>query len=216
MKYAGGDLGFTSNSSAFVVSERDGDVVRVLDLLEMKPTKGAPLKPSEVYERAAEFLGLFEIRSVLLDNHYIESAREGLGKLGVRVVTVPAGADGKVNVHLAVKRLLAEGNLRLPDHPRLIAQLKAIRSRPLPGGALKITAPTKGRAHGDVASAAILAVYAAMKTKSVGRSRAGTVVREMAAAMSNSGERQLVVGRDGRARYEKVRSGPSRPTGGGY
>ena len=50
----------------------------------------------------------------------------------------------------------------MPHHPRLEAQLRAVVSRPMPGGGYRITSPRRpDGSHGDLVSAVVLATWAA-------------------------------------------------------
>lgn len=157
---AGADFAFRSDSSALVVAQRLGDVVHVSDPIELRPETDKPLRPSEVVKRFAAELKPYGAESVLCDSHYIEAVRENLEPYGIAAVTCPEGQEGKQVTYLATRRALLEGRVRLPDNPRLIAQLKAVTSRPTPGGGLTITSPRmSGGGHGDLASALVLAVW---------------------------------------------------------
>ena len=57
--------------------------------------------------------------------------------------------------------------MKIPKHPRALTQLKAVRSKPLPGGGIAITSPVRAGAHGDVASAIVGALWASSEGASV-------------------------------------------------
>jgi hypothetical protein len=56
---------------------------------------------------------------------------------------------------------MVEGRVEIPNDPRLIAQFKSVIKKPMPGGKMQIRIPVKGRAHGDLAIAACLAIVQA-------------------------------------------------------
>lgn len=161
--HAGADTGFSSDSSAIaVVQALGGDRFRLVALEELRPTKETPLSPSRVVARFAEVARTYGCVAITADPHYRESVREHLEARSLDLRMVPGGQDGKAKTHLELRRLLHEERLELPKHYRLLAQLKAIVSRPLPGGGLSITSPRKaGGGHGDLVSALVCATWAA-------------------------------------------------------
>ena len=63
-----------------------------------------------------------------------------------------------------VRALLHESKVRIPaGNRRLLQQLRQVVSKPTPGGQLTITSPRRGGAHGDLASAFVLAAWDAQK-----------------------------------------------------
>jgi len=100
---------------------------------------------------------------ITMDPHYRQSAIEHLTPLGLAFADAPTGAQGKYDSYLFLRGLLRAGKLRLPDSPRLLAQLRAVTSTPLPGGGTRISSPRRagGGGHGDIVSAVVLAVWAA-------------------------------------------------------
>jgi hypothetical protein len=59
-----------------------------------------------------------------------------------------------------VRQLLREGRVRIPDHPRLVQQIREVQGRPLPGGGVSVTHPRwRTGGHGDLCEAWALAVY---------------------------------------------------------
>lgn len=171
-----GDLGFVSDSSALVgVAEVDG-ILTVVSLSELRPTKGNPLRPKAVIDDFAATMSRYGARSFMADAHYRESAREHLAMHGVRFLDAPGGRDGKAEAYLHAKKLIHERRVRLPpNHARLLTQLRQVVSRPAPGGGLVITSPRRkgGGGHGDIASALVLALWAA---KSRPRRASGALV----------------------------------------
>lgn len=155
---AGGDAGLRRNSSALaVVAHRDGRF-RLAALEELKPTPGLPLKPSGVVDHFAPVLADYRATVVTADAH--ERAELGLefARHGVSVAHDP----GKVESYIFARKVLHEGRLELPDHPRLRRQLRDVVSKPQPGGGLTITSPRKADgSHGDLVSALVLALWAA-------------------------------------------------------
>ncbi len=160
--FAGGDFGFKRNSSTLAVVALTDKAVRLASLLERKPAPGAPLKPSEVAAEFAVELLRYGVREVACDSHEREEVEQELSQYGISVVPLPGGQLGKVVQYRAARTVLHEGRCELPSHTRLVGQLKAVKSKPLPGGGLSITSPQSLTGeHGDLASAFVAALWRA-------------------------------------------------------
>ncbi|MBL9025996.1 MAG: hypothetical protein JNL21_27630 [Myxococcales bacterium] len=161
---AGCDLGLVNDSSAAVVAGRrnvpDGTFeIAVLDDIEFKPERGTPLKLSAVVSGFAALLRRHGLQSIMSDGHSREAAREHAEREQITINDAPGGS-GVFETYIFARTLLREGRLILPDNPRLLAQLRQIRSRALPGGGFRIEAPRRnGMGHCDLAAAAILAIW---------------------------------------------------------
>jgi hypothetical protein len=158
---AGCDLGFVSDSSALVIVHRYGHVYEVAELLEMKPGKDEPLRPSEVIEAFARIARKHGAIGIMSDVHYREAVRESLRSADLVLYPAPEGSTGKIAVYTKAKALFAEGRVRIPDHPKLLRQLREISGKATSGGSLSITSPRGPGGHGDIVSALVLALYQA-------------------------------------------------------
>ncbi len=160
-RYACGiDLGFKSDSSALVVVEFDSNHYRVVRVEELKPGPDRPLQPSEVVATFAGIAKEFGLAHVISDGHYREAIAEHLQTHSLSLIDAPQGQTGKVESYARARAVLHEGRCILPDHPRLLSQLRAVVSKPTPGGGLSISSPRKpGGGHGDLVSAWVLAVH---------------------------------------------------------
>ncbi|MBI2391504.1 MAG: hypothetical protein HYV09_18080 [Deltaproteobacteria bacterium] len=155
------DAGFRSDASALVIVACGGEQFAVVHREELRPDKGAPLKPSEVIRTFAQSLRSFGVSRVAADQFYVEAVREHLSEHGIGLVEAPAGQIGKVTTHMRARSILHEGRLRMPRDERMLNQLKSIEQRPTAGGGLQIHTPRRAGGHGDIASALILALWAA-------------------------------------------------------
>jgi hypothetical protein len=155
-----GDLGFVSDSSTLAgVANLDGRLT-VIALDEIRPSKGHPLRPKAVIDAFASTMALYGAKSFMADQFARESAKEHFDPHGVRFENAPAGQSGKSDVYIHAKKLIHEGRVRLPNHPRLLTQLRQVVSRPMPGGGTAISIPRRrGAGHGDLASALVLALW---------------------------------------------------------
>jgi hypothetical protein len=139
---------------------RVGDVHTLISLIEKRPERSAPLKLSEVINEFADD-GAGEW---LADGWCRQPAKEWADKRGVTIVAAPADQAGKVATFVHLKKLFAEGRIKIPRDPRLIAQLKTVQARFISGGRTTIHIPRRG-GHGDLVSALVLAVWATATTK---------------------------------------------------
>lgn len=161
--WQGTDLGFRQNSSASVISQRDAKRGAIVaDVIELRPQKAAPLQPSAVVATFVAQARRYRVHRMMSDAWYADAVREHLQGTGISLAAAPAGQTGKVATYAAVRSMLHEGRIRIPaGHHRLIAQIRDTVSRPVSGGAISIMQPRRGAAHGDVASAFVLAMYQA-------------------------------------------------------
>jgi len=156
---AGGDFGFRSDSSALAVVHRTGDIYRTAELLELRPGIDEPLKPSVVVAQFASVLKQHGCGYLMSDGHYRQSISEHLEKENLHFTIAPEGAKGNQEVYVRFRRLLLDGQIKLPKHDRLIDQLKQVTSQPTAGGAISIKQPRTSGGHGDLVSALVLACY---------------------------------------------------------
>jgi hypothetical protein len=157
---AGADFGFRSDSSALVVVQRAGGLFHVDHVLELRPEKGKPLVPSVVVATFANEVKGFGHDTVVSDAHYRESVVEHLESTGLLLQPAPEGQTGKAETYVRARTLINEGKVRLPNHPRLLRQLKEVVATPTSGGGLSISSPRwRAGGHGDLVSAFVLAVF---------------------------------------------------------
>ena len=159
----GGDLGLERDSSAIAVVSNLSGAHELLESDEIRPTKDAPLTPGYVIkDRFVPVMARHGARSIVMDLHYRQSAVEHLSPLGLRLIDAPTGAQGKYDTYMNARGLLHSGKLKIPPSARLVAQLKAVTSTPLPGGGTRISSPRRaGQGHGDIVSALVLACFEA-------------------------------------------------------
>lgn len=178
---AGGDFGFKRDSSAIVIAYFDGERYAIAETLELRPTKGAPLIPSVVGKSFAEVMGRHYVRGLISDGHAREPMREHLEASEIAMYDAPEGQIGKFETHSVVRTIIHEGLLDMPRNPRLVSQLKSIVSRPTSGGGVSLMSPRRGSSngHGDLASAAILALHALFDERFQSRRRGRGPGREL-------------------------------------
>jgi len=192
MVLAGADFGFRSDSSSLILVALRGEHLHVFDGAELRPTRGAPLKPSETVSAfAASIAG--RATYVMADQHYREAIAEHLDTHGLHYVPAPTTpADTYVRARMALR----DGRVKihpLPFRDRLVQQMREVHGRPTSGGGMSIVHPrwsTGG--HGDLVAALVLAVWQAT----------GDVVPEPAEDPGQIAKRE---------RYERFKAEAERP-----
>ena len=156
----GGDLGLRHDSSALVVLHEYGDEVHVVEVLEIQPTRDAPLRLSAVCRDFAEVILRHTGSSFIADQHAIDPAREFIAPHEIAIEEAPAGQAGKVDTYTIARQALHSGRVRIPRrYEKLARQLREVIGRPLPGGGISIQSPRNNGGHGDIASAFVLALW---------------------------------------------------------
>lgn len=156
---AGGDFGFRSDSSALAVAYRRGETYWPAELLELRPQPDEPLKPSVVVKTFSDVLKTHGCSYLCADGHYRQSISEHLETENLHFTIAPEGAKGNQEVYVRFRRLLLDGQIKLPKHERLLDQLKQVTSQPTAGGAISIKQPRTSGGHGDLVSSLVLACY---------------------------------------------------------
>lgn len=161
--FAAIDAGFVHDSTGGAVAHRRGDIIEIAEVFERKPSRGKPLVPSVVIGEFAEVAKRHRVRVVYGDIHYAEAIKESLTKHGLTFRAAPGGHQGKADTFGRARELIHAGRVRWSaGHARLTQQAREVISRPMPGGGLAIIQPRKkGSGHGDILSAAVLAIWAA-------------------------------------------------------
>lgn len=160
MVTVGCDFGFQSDSSACVVVHRVGATRRVAEIVELRPRPDQPLKPSEVVETFAEVAKRHGASAVVADAHYRMAIHELLATYDLGLVPAPEGQKGKALTYQFTRQLMNQGLVQLPDHDRLLGQIREVEYRPTSGGGISLSSPRKrSGGHGDLVSAMVLALY---------------------------------------------------------
>lgn len=108
-------------------------------------------------ERAGQLARRFDAR-VVTDQYAAPAVLEKLRSAGLSVRVNTMSAESKTKVYAELRARLYDGSLELPEHPKLITELRRLRSRFSPGRAAVIN-PRAGGSHGDMAQALALAVH---------------------------------------------------------
>jgi hypothetical protein len=161
--YGAWDLGLVRDASALAVCGRNASgLVTLRQMHELRPTKGSPLRLSRVISEFGDILRGFRINAVHGDGHAREPAREYADPLGINIESAPEGRDGKFATYEITRRLARDGMLRIPAHDRLLAMMRNVVAKPMPGGSYAVSSPRRaGLHHADLVSAVVLSAWAA-------------------------------------------------------
>lgn len=160
----GADFAFDADSSALVCFVERAAGFSVCELHEDRPTPGASLVPSEVVSKYAAAVRRVGGKLVVADAHYRRSIEEHLAKYELALVPAP---PVPAESFLVVRQLMAAGRVKIPNHPRLLAQLRRVRSSHKPGGHVSIHQPrARDGGHGDIVSALVCALSGVSITSS--------------------------------------------------
>lgn len=158
----GADIGLVKDSSAIValgaMGLRAKAHFRVMQILEMRPEKRSPLKLSAVVASFASQCRAYRAPGFMADGYAREPAKEYASTEQIQIYSRPEGPTAKFDTHVALREAFRDRRIGIPRHPRLLAQLRAVQAKPMPGGLWKISSPRRiGLAHGDLVSALVLA-----------------------------------------------------------
>ena len=165
---AGMDLGFRLDWSVLVITERQGSRLVVVACYVRKPEKGRALDPEVVTGEFAQLARHHGAQYVCADNHCSDQTEKACRAAGIvavildRTQLTPAADQTRV---LLVQHRLAiphpgETRPELEGAKTLARELKAIRTRPGPGGTVEFVKPrVTGAGHCDAASALEMAAY---------------------------------------------------------
>jgi hypothetical protein len=177
--WQGLDTGFRKDPSAAVIARRGreaGSLVEIAEVVEIVPPKGGRLVPSETVKALLARGTHHGCTTVVADGHYIETVREHAK--GFSLLEAPGGATGKAEAHVAARTLINEGQVRFSGaQKKLLQQLRDIVSKPLAGGQIAISSPRRAGSHGDLASACVLALWAAYAQRNKGTGRVWSTAR---------------------------------------
>ena len=155
----GFDVGFRKDRSSQIITERQGNLLCVVQVEELIPQRGRPLVPEDVFRRFAETVRESGGSHMLAADAYeAESARRGGREAGISVGVIENRPEA---AHLYLRDLFVNGRIAIPDDERLIAQLRATRTKAKPGGGiafLRVRSPKLG--HCDLSSALVAAAWA--------------------------------------------------------
>jgi hypothetical protein len=159
---AASDLGLRKNSSAVATARFEGGKVRLAYHEELRPERGASLKPSATCAHVARKALAYGCRTVRGDIHYADTAKEEFEKLRGEGHEIyydewTPRAEATTAMFTEFRRRMQEGLVELPNDPRLLGQLKAVTWKAMEGGVIKVLLPKQGQTHGDLAQVVVSA-----------------------------------------------------------
>ncbi|MBW1723295.1 MAG: hypothetical protein JRJ78_14725 [Deltaproteobacteria bacterium] len=146
------DPAFTSDSFAVTIAHLQGGRIIVDLVREWKP----PVDLGRVTGELAELCGRYGLRFLWSDQYAAEPLKQVFAAGGVRIKTEVFTAQFKLRAFGGLRHLLAIGGIELPDHKELRRQLVSCEERRLPGGGVRIGAPSLRGEHDDLADALAL------------------------------------------------------------
>ncbi len=184
--HCGLDTAFRKDSTGEVIARamnRERSEIIVAECVEITPPRGQYLKPTETLNALMDRAVFHKCSTVVADLHYIETVREHTEKRSLGLVEAPTD---NVQPYLDTRRAMKEGKVRIsPLHGKLIAQLKDVVGKPMPGGKLSIINPRKNGSHSDTVSAFVLAIAACVAVSvGVGEVTAASNVKGTAAKVA--------------------------------
>jgi hypothetical protein len=145
--------GGSEDSFTMAISHRDGDIVVIDALREVKP----PFSPEGVVREFAKMLKSYRISTVRGDHYAGEWPREQFRKRGIEY---RAAGKNRSEFYIDLLPVVNSRRLELPDNERLVAQLCSLERRTARSGRDSIDhAPGQ---HDDLANAVAGAVGSAM------------------------------------------------------
>jgi|HubBroStandDraft_6_1064221.scaffolds.fasta_scaffold771309_2 hypothetical protein len=79
-----------------MIDHKFGGVATVADIVELRPSRGAPLKPSTVVQDFTAVLRRHGAGHLRADGHYREAIREHLDAARLELLSAPEGSNGKL------------------------------------------------------------------------------------------------------------------------
>jgi hypothetical protein len=155
---AGVDLGFQEDWSALAVVERQGSTLAVVGLEWKKPVHGHPVPPSAVCGALADKARELGATYLMADSHKAHEIRRASEDAHIQLAILENKPE---DVSTYLRDLFMERRIIIPNDPNLVRQLKAVGTRPKPGGGLSIIKPRSSElGHCDLVSALECAAWA--------------------------------------------------------
>lgn len=153
----GVDLGLTKDSAALVMVHQRGESLIVAEIVELRPTRERALRPSELCQTFADIMRAHGCSYAYGDQYYRHALVEVLENNGFSYAEGPSPPS---EAYVRARTLMREGRVRLPNHKRLLQQLRETVGVATSGGRLSIQHPRKSNGgHGDIADALCLALW---------------------------------------------------------
>ena len=138
------DPAFKRDIFAFGVAHMDAEGRVVIDRQERwrRQSGESPLNPGEILARIAEICKLYKIHVVAQDQYQNESMTVLAQQRGLAVREINFQSGTKAELYGSVASLVNQRKVRLLDRATTIQELVRLERKLLPGGEVKLTAPT--------------------------------------------------------------------------
>lgn len=159
--FVGGDLGLVNDPSAFVaVQIGPNNTVNVRDMLEIKPRRDKPLSLTRVMRDAAIFAERNGSRSIRVDHHSLEEARDAIKQAGLGLQLEPCQESSAAHElrYTSLIEAFKAGRICIPkEFSAITDQLARIIATPKPAGGWRFQVGRRDGNHADAAMALLLA-----------------------------------------------------------
>jgi hypothetical protein len=151
------DAAYTNDTFAVTLGHRDQAGVVVDRVVGYRGTPREPVNHRLVLDEVAAISKAYNHARVVLDQYASEPVAQGLVERGVPAIRRPWTNELKEEAVSELRQLFYGGNVELPRHPVLLAELIQLEQKPLPSGRIRIAAPPGG--HDDYATALMALVH---------------------------------------------------------
>jgi hypothetical protein len=151
-----------ADSCTLVVVRVEAGKIRVAEIVERRPARGQPLKPTVVLGELLDIAREHGCAAIWTDQAAKASVFEVAAPRHMAVMCPHGGNEGKVKAHTLARDALNDGRCEWStQHKILPAQLREVLARKGEGASIFFSQPRRAGRHGDVASAWILATSVA-------------------------------------------------------
>lgn len=144
------DPAYTGDTWALLVGHRDGPRLIVDRIRGWTGTRGQPVQVEATLDEVALLSQAYHNAPVITDQSAAAIIKQRLRARGVTVIERAWTNEGKVDALAALRRVLYAGQLEIPRHRDLVAELVGLEQRAMPSGRPRIAAPPGG--HDDYAT----------------------------------------------------------------
>lgn len=116
---------------------------------------------AQVADECAALLKSYGLKTATCDQYGYTFLRELMGQRGIELRKLDFTARSKPEIFLSFKARLAQGAIRLLDHPESLRELRLLGSKRMSGGSYRIAAPRGG--HDDYATVLALLSFEAKR-----------------------------------------------------
>lgn len=169
--YLGMDVARTTDLSIIYIVQADGSARRTRRLIEMSNTKFADQR-----DTLYRYLSLPCIRRACIDATGLgmQLAEEARDRFGSKVEPVIFTASVKEDMATTTRRAMEDAALRIPNDPKLIADIRSIRKETTSAGNVRYVGERTTNGHADRWWAIGLALHAGKQPGTCGPSRLST------------------------------------------